>query len=52
MFRATGVRAGLVLVLVAVGVLGFSASAFASGASPFIEGGTVAKEGQFEPSWV
>jgi hypothetical protein len=52
-FRAWGVRAGLVLVLVAVGVFGSSASAFARGAHPFIQGGTVANEGQFPwMAWV
>ena len=41
------------LALVAVGVFGSSASAFASGASPLIQGGTVAKEGQFPwMAWV
>ena len=44
--RALGVRAGVALVLVAVGVFGSSASAFARGAHPFIQGGTVAKIGR------
>ncbi len=53
MFRAAGLRAGVgVLLLAAVGALAFSASALA-GARPLIQGGTVAKEGQFPwMAWV